>query len=338
MANTQTTATNLPSWVTGPTQTALGDIQSWLKSPQNYVYGSKKGEKLFTPLTTSQNEAIGNANWMADQNLRKLLGFDKAEGMWDAVGSAAPSTLTGSYKNAAGSGLGTERLVDEKGFLGKISDYINPYIQQVLDPQIRNMNEQLQIGRRDLGANELMSGAFGDARHGVEESQLYDDTQKNIGDATGAAYANAFNTAMGLRSGDIGRKDAMELAKAGYAEGDVNRLLQKDQFNAQANEAALARKAQNAQAVTDIGQLFFKNFNDTNDALFNAGKIQRDAQEEQRQAMEKFQTAIKDKRFNDALKMLGALQGTATPTESTTTTKSNDGLMGVLGALLGGIL
>jgi hypothetical protein len=337
MSNTQTTSTSIPDWITGPAKTALGDISSWLKSPENYVYGTKQGEKLYTPLTQSQNESIGNINWLADQNLAKMFGIDKAGAMWDKYASTPANTITGSYANKTAQGLDTERVVDQNGFLGKISDYMNPYLQQVLNPQIKAANEQLQRGRRDLGANAQMSGAFGDARHGVVEQGLYDDTQENIADLTGRTYASGFDTAMGLRANDIGRKDSMDLAKAGYAEGDVNRLLTRDTLNQAAREAATERLGTGAKATTDLGQTSLKNFMDVNDALFNAGDIQRDAQEEQRVAVQKFQELIKNKKFDDALKMLGALQGTQYPTSSTSEQSSNDGAMGWIGALLGSL-
>jgi len=338
MANTQTTQTNLPSWVQQPTQGAISDISSWLKSPDNYVYGSKPGEKLYTPLTESQNQAIGNTNWMADQDLRKLLGINEAQGMYEGYGAAKPSLLTGNYANTAGQNLGTERVVDEGGFLGKISDYMNPYIQDVLNPQLRELGNQLQLGRNDLGASEMMSGAFGDARHGIEESQLYKDNAQAATDLTGKAYSDAFNEAMGLRSGDEARKAQIDLSKAQFGDADAGRLLTRDTLNQAEREKALDRKATAAKGVTDLGQLFFKNFNDTNDALFNAGKIQRDAGEEQRTAIENFQKAISEKRYNDAIKMLGALQGSPQPTTSTTTNKSNDGLFGIISSLLGAAL
>jgi len=296
MAQTNTTNTNstLPGYITQPTTKALGDLQSWLGSKSNYVYGSKPGESLFTPLSTSQKQSIGNVNWLADQDLAAMLGTNKAGGLLDQFANFNPG-----------------RLVDEGGFLGKMSDYMNPYTQNVLDPQIRQIEENLQRGQRDLGANATMAGAFGDARHGIEGAQLRQDAGQAITDVTGKAYADAWNNAMGLRSSD---RDAQ----------------------VQQN----ANKATAAQGFSGLGQTYLKNFMDVNDALFNSGQVERDASEEQRVALQNFQTAIKDKKYNDALKLLGAVRGTPyqTNTTSTSTQKSDDGMWGLLGSVLGGVL
>lgn len=415
MANTQTTTTSIPSWIQGPAKTALGDIESWLKSPDNYVYGMKQGEKLFTPLSQSQQESIGNVNWLADQDLATLFGVNKSGELWDRYTASGPQTINGNYTNKAGqqitarnnpqgqqikggglagqidvnkygaNDLSGERIVDESGFLGKIDDYMNPFLQQVLDPQIREMNEQLQRGIRDQGASAQMAGAFGDARHGVVDSELRSQTQQNIADVTGRTMASGFDNAMNLRRGDmaaedarleagLGRQLAAEgtnlgfkenmlnrnlqaaiqragfsgqdadralqalISKAGFAEGDANRNLTKDTLNQAARESHVGRLGTGAKAALDLGQTFKDNFMDVNDALFNAGEIERDAQEEQRVATQKFQELIKNKKFDDALKMLGALQGTQYPTSSTSEQESNDGIWGILGSVLGWLI
>jgi tetratricopeptide (TPR) repeat protein len=338
MSNTSTTQTNLPDWVTGPAKTGMTDIQSWLKSPDNYVYGSKPGESLYTPLSDSQNQAIGNTNWMADQDLRKLLGLDEAQGMFEQYGNAGPNLVAGDLTNHTAQGLGTERVVDENGFLGKISDYMNPYLEGVLDPTIKKMRDQEAFDKNDIGASAMMSGAFGDARHGVETSMLRDNTNENVGDVTGKTYSDAFMQAMGLRSNDIARKTGLDVTRAGFADNDVNRIQRQKEFNAGARDKALDRKERAGLDIEDVGQKYFKNFKDANDALFNAGKVQRDAGEEKRKAIQDFQTAIKDKRYNDAIKLLGAVQGSPQPTTSTTKNSSSDGIWGLIASMAGAAL
>lgn len=288
MANTQTTQTGYPSWLEQPIRETIGDVQKWLKSPQNYVYGQKEGGQnstaLFTPLDPMQNKAISKMSWLGNLNptqLGGLFGINDATKMVQGVQG---------------------RLVDEGGTLGKISDYTNPFLNEVLNPQIRAINEQLQSGVRDLGASQQSAGAFGDARHGVFEGRLYDDAAENVSDITGRAHAAAWDDAMNRRMAD--RDNAYK----------------------------------GAGAIADLGKRRFDTYMDANDALFNAGDTRRDAAEEKRVAVEKFRTAIKDKKYNDALKLLGVINGTSQPTTTTTETKSNDGIGGIIGALLGAFL
>jgi len=281
MANTTTTSSQIPSYIQDPTKRALGDIESYLKSPDNYVYGSKPGEKLFTPLSQGQQKAIGNVNWLADQDLASLFGINKAGSM---------------LEDASG------KLTDETGWLGSIDSYMNPYLQRVLDPQLKQISDSLQAGRRDLGANAAMSGAFGDARHGIVEGELYDDAARQATDVTGKAYAGAWDNAMEMRGAD-------RSARAGAASG-----------------------------IASLGQQNFQNFMDVNDALFNAGEVERDTEKERNDTMRAFQEALKEKKYTDAMKLLGAIQGSPYTTSSTSTQKSNDGIWGLLGALGGAFL
>ncbi len=291
MSSKQQTTTGIPSYIEQPTQSALTNIQSWLNSSSNRVYGSKPGETLFTPLTANQNKAIGNVSWLANQDLSKMLGIDKAGSMLNEFAAFKPGKLT-----------------DETGYLGSIDSYVNPYLKQVLDPQIREIEDGLQRRRRDLGANAQMSGAFGDARHGVLEAGMYDDAAENIADVTGRTYAQSYDNAMGLRAAD--RDAAM---------------------------AANANKATAASGIAGLGQQYLNSFTNVNDALFNAGQIQREALQEQADVRRTYTEAVKNKRYDDALKLLGAIRGSTYPTTTTQTQKSNDGLSGIFGSLLGGL-
>jgi hypothetical protein len=127
------------------------------------------------------------------------------------------------YGAAPAQNISTQRLVDESGQLGKISDYMNPYLSQALSPAIRDIQNNAQVQRNQIGANALQAGAFGDARHGITESENYRNEGQNIGDLSSQAYSNAYNTAMGQRSNDL------------------SRFMSADQFNAQAKEQQLSR-------------------------------------------------------------------------------------------------
>src|SRR5690606_20192124 len=99
------------------------------------------------------------------------------------------------------------RLVDEDGVLGSIGSYMNPYIDRTLNPVLRELREQDQIQKNRLGDMAAMSGAFGDARHGIMEGEQSSRTNEAVSDATGRAYSDAYNTAMSQRASDIGRFD-----------------------------------------------------------------------------------------------------------------------------------
>lgn len=272
-----TTETTMPDWLTGPSKDALSDIQDWLGSDNNYVYGMKKGEDLFTDMNKMQKDAIGNVNWLANQNLGKMFGLNDAKKGWQ------------QYMNAG--------MVNGK--IGKTTDYMNPYIDGVLDPTLREIKQESRRQQNDIGSTAAMSGAFGDARHGIAEGENFEKTNQAISDATNQAYSQGFDRAAAER------------------------------------QAAIERLGTGAQGLMGVGDNLFQKFNDVNDSLYNAGNISYNFDEKKRQTMQSFQEALKNKQYDDALKLLAAVNGS--PKESTTETSSNDGLFGLLGSVLGGL-
>lgn len=307
MAQETTSSSGIPKWVEEPSKKAITGIEDWTKSSDNYVYGSKPGETLYTPQTENQKSSIANVSWLADQNLADLFGTNKAGGYLDQFANFDPATLS------------ADKLTDENGYLGSIDSYMQPYLQQVLDPQIREINEALQGGRRDLGAGAQMSGAFGDARHGIMETGLYDTAMQNVSDVTGRTMADAWSEAMALRSGDRSAKLAVDTSNR---DADIN----------QNQNLATA-----ATGTAALGQQYKKDFFDVNDALWNAGQAEQDANQTQNDAMRQFQEALKNKKYDDAMRILGALNGAPYSTTSTSKTESDDGLMGLIGSGLGAV-
>lgn len=356
----QTQSSTVPGYIKGPSKDALKDIQSWLGSDSNYVYGSKKGEDLYTGMNGMQKGAIGNVDWLADQDLNKMFGLNKASGLWDDYAGGGPELADKqgfSYDVTQGLGraptLSTTGVMDESGPLGSVQSYINPYLDAVLNPQIREIQEESERQRRSIGAGAAMAGAFGDARHGIMEGENFEKTNQAVSDATGKTTADAFLSAMAQRQADMGRIDSMKTSDAQLADNALARQLQADiqtgQFrqsgaqmdqqaelaNQAARQNATERLATAAQAAQSIGNNSMQNFMNVNDALMNAGNFTQGQDEAKRKTMQQFQEAVAAKDYNSAVRLLQALQGA--PKEGTVTTESNDGLFGILGSVLGGL-
>lgn len=109
------------------------------------------------------------------------------------MGSLTPPTPT------------TERIVDETGRLGAISDYTNPYARAALDPALREMNTAAAQERNRIAGQRQGMGGYGDARHGVLEGTANQRHETAVGDVTGRTMGAAYDSAMGLRSADLSR-------------------------------------------------------------------------------------------------------------------------------------
>ena len=102
----------------------------------------------------------------------------------------------------AGPGFETERIVDEDGRLGKIDDYMNPYTERALQPALQKILEQSQQFQKQLNSSATSAGAFGDARHGIAQGELYEATNDAVGDTSSKFLFDAFNKTMADRGRD----------------------------------------------------------------------------------------------------------------------------------------
>jgi hypothetical protein len=188
--------------------------------------GTKAADKPFVPYTGDRVAGLNQDQTTAFQQIRNLI-------------SGAPKVLDESlagartYANAPAQNIETERVVDEGGRLGAISDYFNPYTEQALQPAIRKIMEAADQQRKQIGASATSSGAFGDARHGIMEGVLNRDTSQVIGDTSSQFFKSAFDSAMANRSTDL------------------NRFLQADTTDANFDEQGLQRGFTGSGAVLD---------------------------------------------------------------------------------------
>lgn len=151
-----------------------------LTRPQDNPYMQYQGDRFaqFTPL---QQQA-----------------FTGAYGMQPSGQTAAASELAG---NIGGAALGYNQYqptnYQPTSFTapGTAQQYMNPYMQQVLAPQLQAMQRQADIQRSAIGAQAAQAGAFGGARSGLMGSQLNAELMRQQQQATGQAYGQAYGQA-----------------------------------------------------------------------------------------------------------------------------------------------
>ena len=112
--------------------------------------------------------------------------------------------LTSGQQSAINTAAGTtpQRVVDEGGFLGKISDYLNPYTSAVLDPAIEQLNKSYASNRKSLAGAATSANAFGDARQGILEAEMNSNQAKDIAATTANIMNTGYTQAMGERQAD----------------------------------------------------------------------------------------------------------------------------------------
>jgi hypothetical protein len=163
----------------------------------------------FEPWVTSfGQDLVGQAGSQVDSNPWQAYqgptqgefgqGFDAAnQYLMQQLGSVTPET------QMAGSSLA--QLLTSMDPTRSVASYMNPYVEQTLQPTLRNINEAAATKGGDLARQATMAGAYGDSSHGVQRSLVERDRQRNIGDATAAAYDKAYTQATAARSDELSK-------------------------------------------------------------------------------------------------------------------------------------
>lgn len=198
------------------------------------------GEPMVAGLNDTQKNVF--------QKLNELV----SGGGWNTAGEAAQKAIA-QYASAPAQKISTERIVDENGKLGKISDYLNPYTDAAINPTLRRIQEAADAERNQMKRAAISGSGFGDARHGVGEAVLADRTQKNVADAASTGYQRAYDTAMGLRSGDLARFTDVDKTNAGYNEQALMRALTGGKEGLAASQATQTQALQALQALLGAG-------------------------------------------------------------------------------------
>jgi len=78
---------------------------------------------------------------------------------------------------------------------GIAQQYMNPFVQTALDPQIAEARRQAAIQRAAQAGRLTQAGAYGGSRQAIMESELDRNLLRNISDITGQGYETAYERA-----------------------------------------------------------------------------------------------------------------------------------------------
>jgi hypothetical protein len=117
---------------------------------------------------------------------------------------------------------------------------LNPYLKNVEDAAVSNIQRQGDISRTNLQSGAAGQGAFGGTRYGVEEGLLDSETQRNIGQTVAQIQSQGWNTAMdaalkqsgaeaALATG--GQQAALTGAQAAIGAGGAQQTQQQAELN-----------------------------------------------------------------------------------------------------------
>jgi hypothetical protein len=79
---------------------------------------------------------------------------------------------------------------------GVAAQYMNPYLQSVLNPQLEELRRQSQITQASNAGKMANAGAFGGSRQAIMDSELQRNLMQEQNKTVGTGYANAYDKAM----------------------------------------------------------------------------------------------------------------------------------------------
>jgi hypothetical protein len=114
------------------------------------------------------------------------------------------------------------------------SNYMNPYLQSVLTPQLDELRRQYDISGNQLNAKAASQGAFGGSRNALQTAENERNMMQEMNKTIGTGYANAYDKAMNQFNVEQGQ--AKTLADLIAQQGGTQQGLEQQGVTADYNE------------------------------------------------------------------------------------------------------
>ena len=114
------------------------------------------------------------------------------------------------------------------------SNYMNPYLQNVLTPQLDELRRQYDISGNQLNAKAVSQGAFGGSRNALQSAENDRNMMQEMNKTIGTGYANAYDKAMNQFNTEQGQSKT--LADMIATQGGIQQGLEQQGVTADYNE------------------------------------------------------------------------------------------------------
>ena len=117
---------------------------------------------------------------------------------------------------------------------GPAAQYMNPYLQAVLAPQLEELRRQAGITQQQQAGKASQAGAFGGTRYGLMEAEGARNLMQEMNKTIGTGYANAYDKALQQFNQEQGQ--AKTLADMMASAGAQQRGIEQEGITADYNE------------------------------------------------------------------------------------------------------
>lgn len=117
---------------------------------------------------------------------------------------------------------------------GPAAQYMNPYLQAVLAPQLEELRRQAGITQQQQAGKAAQAGAFGGTRYGLMEAEGARNLMQEMNKTIGTGYANAYEKALQQFNQEQGQAKTLADMMAGA--GAQQRGIEQEGITADYNE------------------------------------------------------------------------------------------------------
>lgn len=264
---TQTQTQELPEWARGYAKDALAKTAALTDINQNpyQTYGANR----IAGFSDMQRNAMTGA-----QNMTTAPELGTAAGMAGIAGSRA----LGSQYNP--NQFNAQQVSNQDYTGSNVSQYMNPYMQNVVDIQQREAQRQGDIAGTQRAGQAVKSGAFGGSRAGLMEAEAARNLATQKGDIQAQGQNAAFQNAQQQFNSQQGRD--LQAQMANQQQGMTAQQLgeQSKQFGANYGMQGLQTGLQAAGQLGQLGGQRFAQGMDLNKLQAGYGGMQQQLEQQ----------------------------------------------------------
>ncbi len=240
----------------GETGSAVGSVASGVTGVEQ-TPSSWAGDYVTNML--GQGQALANAPYQqymgpltAGASTLQNQAFQTAGGLTTPASIGTAATTAGDIATKA-QGLSYTPTTSNFG-TDQAQQYMNPYLQQSLEPQLAEARRQSEITAQQNAGAMTKAGAFGGGRQAILTAENQRNLGTNLADITGKGYNTAYTNAMQQFNADQARKAQENQFGATYGLEGLKTGLQGAQtqggLGVQENQMGLANLAQQSALGT----------------------------------------------------------------------------------------
>ena len=186
------------------------------------------------------------------------------------LGPARQMSSVGNVQSASGPG----QIAVDQLRTRDISDYMNPYQQQVIDPVAQGIERQRLIAQEQLEGQATKANAFGSRRE-VERDRLAEESLRATGAALSPLYQQGFGQAMQARQFDVGQTQQARTLDSTQRMQAATLGQQAREAGAQREQAARSGNMQEANKFAQIQSQLTQQARLANAGSFNQNQQQQ---------------------------------------------------------------